>query len=389
MAATKPKIAFVIQRYGLEINGGAEFLCQKLAERMAKIWEIEIITTCANNYQTWENYYQPGAENINGIKVKRFSNDLRDLKKYEEASKALYQSNHPVSWAEFRQWGREAGPFSQELFDYIKTNAQNYDFFFFFTYAYATTLFGLELVAEKSFLVPFAHDDFLINLSVLENFFALPRAIIFSSPSEKRLLGQKFPNLNLKGELGGIGIDLPKNISPINFQKKYGLDGNYLLYLGRVDVGKNCQKLIDYFLQYLAETGRDLKLVLVGQIYMPTSNHPSILMPGFISEAEKNEALAGCLAVINPSIYESLSLILLEAWSFNCPTLVDAKCATTVDQSKRSQCGLWYNNYEEFKLGLEYIINHPDLAKNGQKFIRQNYSWEKIISAYQKVIENY
>ena len=39
------KVAFVVQRYGLEINGGAELHCRWVAEHMNKHWDVEVLTT--------------------------------------------------------------------------------------------------------------------------------------------------------------------------------------------------------------------------------------------------------------------------------------------------------------------------------------------------------
>ena len=38
----KKRVAFVVQRYGLEVNGGAELLTRGLAERISDIYDTEI-----------------------------------------------------------------------------------------------------------------------------------------------------------------------------------------------------------------------------------------------------------------------------------------------------------------------------------------------------------
>ncbi len=53
------KVAFVVQRYGLEISGGAELHCRWVAEHMNKHWEVEVLTTKALDYITWKNHF-PG-----------------------------------------------------------------------------------------------------------------------------------------------------------------------------------------------------------------------------------------------------------------------------------------------------------------------------------------
>ena len=54
---SKENIAFVVVRYGLNINGGAEYHCRMLAERLTNDYNVEVLTTCVDNYRTGENLY--------------------------------------------------------------------------------------------------------------------------------------------------------------------------------------------------------------------------------------------------------------------------------------------------------------------------------------------
>ena len=69
------KIAFVVQRYGEEVNGGAELLCRQVAERLSKYFEVEVITTCAIDYVTWKDEYPSGQDVLNGVVINRFAVD--------------------------------------------------------------------------------------------------------------------------------------------------------------------------------------------------------------------------------------------------------------------------------------------------------------------------
>ena len=49
----KKKLCFVVQRYGVEINGGAEAYTRIYAEKLAKIYDVTAVSTCALDYQEW------------------------------------------------------------------------------------------------------------------------------------------------------------------------------------------------------------------------------------------------------------------------------------------------------------------------------------------------
>src|SRR4030042_1415787 len=67
------KLAFVVQRYGVKLNGGAELHCRWIAEHMRKYSEVEVLTTRALDYITWENHYPCGMGDVNGVPVRCFS----------------------------------------------------------------------------------------------------------------------------------------------------------------------------------------------------------------------------------------------------------------------------------------------------------------------------
>lgn len=69
---SKENIAFVVVRYGLNINGGAEYHCRMLAERLTNDYNVEVLTTCVDNYRTGENLKFKEKEIINKVIVRRF-----------------------------------------------------------------------------------------------------------------------------------------------------------------------------------------------------------------------------------------------------------------------------------------------------------------------------
>jgi len=170
------KIAFVVQRYGLEVNGGAEFHCRLVAEHLSKYFDVEVLTTCAVDYITWKNDYPEGVETLNGVLVRRFPVDYeRDLLKFNKFSEKIFGNIHTCE--DEVEWMKLQGPYSTKLLYYIKNTKDDYTYFIFFTYLYCTTFFGLPLVKEKALLVPTAHDEPPIYLSIFSSLFNNPQAV--------------------------------------------------------------------------------------------------------------------------------------------------------------------------------------------------------------------
>ena len=150
------KIAFVSQRCGHEVNGGAELVCRELATQLIGQFEIEILTTCALDYVTWEDHYKLGVETLDKVKIRRFSVEKnRDITKFDHLSAELHPIRKTASLDQQIEWMKQQGPYAPELFSYIEQNKEEYDLFVFFGYLYAQTYFGLTSVADKSILVPF------------------------------------------------------------------------------------------------------------------------------------------------------------------------------------------------------------------------------------------
>lgn len=378
------KIAFVVQRYGLEVNGGAEFLCRLVAEHLSKYFDIDILTTCAIDYMTWKNEYSPGIETLNGVSVMRFPVDYeRDMPKFSKFSEKIFGNMH--TYEDEIEWMKLQGPYSTKLLDYIKSSKDDYTYFVFFTYLYATTFFGLPLVKEKALLVPTAHDEPPIYLSIFKSLFKSPRGFIYSTEEEKNFVTSQFQVANIPYDIIGVGIDIPDKIDAVSFAQKYNVE-NFFIYVGRIDESKGCKELFDYFIRYKKEKKSPVKLVLLGKPMMKVPKHPDILSLGFVSEQEKFNGIKSAKLLIMPSKYESLSMVLLEAWLCNTAVLVNGKCDVLKGQCIRGNAGLYYENYDEFEGCLDVLlasdVMRNTMGKNGMKFVLENYSWENIENKY-------
>jgi len=378
------KLAFVVQRYGLEVNGGAELLCRTVAEHLSKKISIEIITTCAIDYITWKNEYPPGTSEVNNVTIRRFPVDSpRDIIKFNTFSELIF--NHDHKQDDEIEWMKLQGPYSSELLNYIKENENCYDLFIFFTYLYCTTFFGLPLVSNKAILVPTAHDEKPIYLSIFNVLFHLPQAILYNTEEERRFVNLKFKNESIPHDIIGTGIDVPDTIEPAAFERHYGLK-NFIVYAGRIDESKGSKELFNYFIRYKKEYPSSLKLVLLGKAVMKVPNHPDIFPLGFVSEQDKYNCIMASELLVMPSPFESLSIVLFEAWHCNKPVLVNGNCGVLKGQCIRSNGGLWYTNYDEFKESLEILLKNENMKKNlgenGKRFVDENYRWEIVEEKY-------
>lgn len=388
--------AFVVQRYGPEVNGGAELLCRQVAERLNKIVPVEVLTTCALDHVTWRNEYPVGEMAIHGIPVRRFPVDYQRRQSLFHFLSLLTAHLRPrwlrkILPQKLLQalWMRVQGPYSTQLFNYLKGHVENYAGFVFFTYLYCTTYFGLPPVASKSLLVSTAHDEPYLYLDIFRQVFSSPAGIIYSSSEERDLVQRVFNNEWIPSAVLGVGIEAPSSIDEASFRSKYGVHGDYLLYVGRVDRAKRCQELFDYFLTYFRRTEKAISLVLVGRTTIPIPKHPRIKALGFVPEEYKWGAIAGCRVNVVPSKYESLSLSLLEGLALGKPGLVNGSCDVLKGHIKRCEGGLWYENYETFEQGLNRLLDRTEAAAMGEKgkaYVKDNYCWDRVIQGYQSLL---
>jgi glycosyltransferase involved in cell wall biosynthesis len=384
------KMAFVVQRCGLEVNGGAEQHCLQIAQRMAAHWQTEVITTCALDYMSWENWYPAGLEEIDGALVRRFPVDQpRDVESFNRLSSELLSRQSQTSMEEQENWMRAQGPISSPLFEYLRTEKDSYDAFIFFGYLYATTYFGLPLVAEKSYLAPLAHDEWPIYFKMWDALFSLPNKLIFNSDMEREFLRRRFSQLRLTGPVIGVGIECPGNADPDRFRQTYGLDGPFLLYVGRIDESKGCDEMLDYFTRWQDEYQTTEKLVLAGTEVMPIPFHDNIIHLGFLAESEKWDAMTACDWLLIPSRYESLSMVLLETWSVGRPAIVNGQCDVLMNHCRLSNGGVWYLSYDEWASALTSVdaAAKAVLGRQGQRYVEKNYSWRRVETDYLELVD--
>jgi glycosyltransferase involved in cell wall biosynthesis len=383
------KIAFVVQRYGLEVMGGSELHCRLLAERLAAAGhDISVYTTCAKDYITWKNEYAAGESTLNGVRIRRFEvAGTRDIKSFNEYSDWIFYHDHTE--ADELEWLDRQGPVSPDLLDSLERREAEHDHFIFFTYLYYTTYWGMKKIRGGKTLVPTAHDEPALRLGIMKHVFAAPAAFMFNTESEKAMLGRFFDFEGKYQETVGVGVDFPEGMDSGRFRRTHGLEkAPFALYAGRIEPGKGCRELLDYFLSY-DRRHPGLRLVLIGNLLMELPDHPGIKYLGFLPPEEKNVAMAAAEVTIHPSHFESLCMAAIESLAVRTPILVQEAAEPLKEHCLRGQCGLYYSGVAEFKAALELLCRDSKLrgalGNSGFAYVRQNYAWPIIIAKYEKL----
>ncbi|MCJ7643938.1 MAG: glycosyltransferase family 4 protein [Candidatus Aminicenantes bacterium] len=386
------KIAFVVQRYGKEIIGGSELLCRLIAERLAGAgYAVTVYTTTAKDYVTWKNEYPDGTTILNGVVIKRFRvKKERNIAAFNEFSDWIF--HHPHGPDDEKKWMERQGPYSPRLIEALSKEETGQDLFIFFTYLYYNTYWGLRAVkGENRVLVPTGHDEPALRLDLMKEVFALPRAFVFNTDSEREMLGRHFSFEGKYGDVAGVGIDLPERPGDPGFRWKYGLLSPYILYAGRIEPGKGCRELLDNFLRY-SRKDPELELVFIGNLLMDLPDHPKVRYLGFVSPEDKNDAMASALATVHPSHFESLCMAALESLAVRTPILVQEGADPLKQHCLKGRCGLFYSNYPEFEGGLDLLLRDERLRRalgsNGFDYVSRNYTWPMIIQKYEKLFEH-
>ena len=407
------KIAFIVQRYGAEILGGSEYHCRLIAERLAAKHDVEVLTTCARDYITWENEYPEGNDRIRGVTVRRFKNArTRDITAFNQYSDWIF--HHPHTREDEMSWLEQQGPWCPALHRVPEPQPPP---------VRRADLLHLSLRADGARAwtsirraASWCRRRTTSRRSTCRSTTRCsrrpPRSP--STPRSRRTFSRRrSSSARSAEETVGCGVDLMqdqaqpddpepeddeelhKRLAPhlrargAQFRRRHRLQGQFLLYGGRIDAGKGCEELIEYFTSY-KEQGGEAQLALMGVKLMQLPEVPWVRFAGLLSERERLQALEAATIVVVPSPYESLSLLALEAMAVGTPVLCNARAEVLVEHCLKSNAGLFYQDRDEFvecaKLLLADERLRDRMGRNGKEYIKRNYRWDVIMSKYDRLI---
>ena len=387
------KLLYVVQRYGDDIVGGSEAACRQFAEALTTAGHsVEVLTSCARSYVTWEDSYEPGTTVINGVTVHRLPVvDKRYPEKFGPTDIWLMSEQSSPLLFEHERWALLMGPEVQGLRTWLIDNADRFDVAIFMTYLYSTATKGIPALAGRLPVVfqPTAHDEPSFRVPLFESTFRLPDSFLFFTPEEQRVVQERF-NIEAEGRVIGIGIEMSPLVSSADtFRARFNLgDHPYLVYVGRLDPMKGVRQLCDFFIEMKKQYPSELKLVLAGDSLVDLPQHEDILVTGFLDEADKHAAIAGSLALVQSSYFESFSIVLCEAWVQNRPALVQGASTVLRGQAMRSAGAIPYEGYAEFEQAVMMLLENPLLAdemgRNGRQYVEDTYEWAHVLKGFEE-----
>jgi glycosyltransferase involved in cell wall biosynthesis len=358
------RLLVVVQRYGSEIAGGSEQAARLYATQLVgRGHDVDVLTSCARSYVDWANEYAAGREELEGVTVHRLpvARVRRDRFFGPLNGRAVY-GNKPVPVHLQRQWMQEQGPLVPGLAGWIEERAGGYDATIFFTYLYFTAWSGIPAAWHRAPIVfhPTAHDEPPLYLPLFDPMFRMASAFAYFTEEEADLVAERF-RVRAPGAVIGIGQDLDVGADPAAFRAAHGLgDAPYLLYVGRVDPGKGSDELYDFFVAYKSRNPGPLRLVIVGEPVKPLPPHPDLTVTGFVDDDVKNSAMAGALALVHPSYFESFGMN---------P----------------------YRGYGEFEAAVDRLSGDPGLQRRlgeqGRRYVEDNYRWDVVLDRYQDLLD--
>lgn len=384
------RIAFVTPRTGPGVLGGAEaVMAEAAAGFAARGHEVEVLATCALDHYSWANELPAGAQQENGLLVRRFPVVRHPSRAALKAQLSVQNGvlpdyDHQVSWLGFQ--------FSVPgMFEYLVRHGESYDAIVFAPYLFWSTSVCLPMVAERAVLIPCLHDELYARLEVLRPVFESPAMIWFLSAPEHELahrLGPVAPGHSVTG--AGVPVPPLDGYQPQRFRDKFKVDKPFLLYAGRREEGKGTAWMLEAFAQLVSEGGPDVDLVVLGKgdLTGPLANFPPevkdrVIDAGYVPDELRNDAFSAALAYVQPSTMESFSRTIMEAWLAGTPVLANSHSEVVAWHCLRSGGGLTFSGGRDLSAQVRRLIAEPslapDMAAAGRAYVLEHYTWPVVI----------
>lgn len=381
----KGTIAFVPPRYGEGVVGGAEAVLTEMAHGLAaRGWDVEVLTTCAQDHYTWANHFPAGTSRDGDVTVTRFPivKDTPGAHRAELHARIL--AGERLSISEEQLWVNDSMRVP-ELWHHVLDQGHRYRAIVLAPYMFWTTFAVGQLHPDRTILMPCLHDEPEARLRIFQPLFAGARGIWFLSEPEAELAAEIFP-LPTRTAVVGAGMALPERYDPDGFRRRHGIDGSFVYYAGRREGAKSWPELVDAYAEMRRTRGLELQLVTsgIGPVDVP-DEHPydGIVDLGFVTDDERNDAMAAATAYVQPSALESFSRTVLEAFAAGTAVVANAAGAVVAWHVDRTGAGVTYENRHQLVEALAAVAEQPAafdaLATGARAYVEAHYRPDVVL----------
>lgn len=182
-----------------------------------------------------------------------------------------------------------------------------------------------------------------------------------------------------------------------DLRKKFGIDKNYILFVGTLQPRKNIIKLIEAFSKIERE---NLILVIVGKkgwLYEDILSAPQkfgvlerIKFLDFVEDKDLPSLYQNATCFVLPSLYEGFGLPVLEAMKYGCPVLV-SNVSSLPEAGGDAAIYFDPKDANDIKEKIEKVISNPklrsEMIEKGKLQIKK-FSWEKTARETLRVLES-
>jgi glycosyltransferase involved in cell wall biosynthesis len=390
------KVLFVIHRYGRDVAGGAEQACRQLSIRLAgRGHHVEVLTSAAASYVDWADACELGDADDAGVLVHRLGvRSRRDAGRFASLSSRVLTGQYPPPWSLQRAWFDAQGP-DIDVTSWLLEHRCEFDVVVALSYLYRPTHDAVAAAAGVCPVVvlPLAHDEPPLRLAASRPALQAADRLVFLTEQEEALVRRRVPSA-APGVVIGLGVDdvtRPGDRAISEVARRLGIgQPGWLLCLGRLDPSKGTMELVEWYRE-ARRRGRDLPtLVMAGEPANPIVATDGIVPVGVVDEADKAALLAGASVLVQPSPFESFSLVLAEAWSMGTPVLAQGRNEVLAAHVARSGGGVSYRGFAEFDTALQLLLADDDclrrLGAAGRRYVDDGGRWPTVIDRYEALL---
>ncbi|MGU3469230.1 glycosyltransferase family 4 protein [Methylobacterium sp. C33D] len=365
---------FVIPWFGT-FAGGAERAIYDWARLLSdQGCDVRVFTTASQSpYKDWVLHQDPPGEYIcNGIRTIKFRVSDENFEDWKSLAAKIDGGYRPTE--DEQNYFFRYGIFSDDLAEAVRALPEQCNVIvgpYFQALAHQT----LSTNPGRCILFSAFHDEAPFHWKPVSDMIENARSVLFLTDEEQDLALRQHPGAMAK--IGGRGklVQLPVNCSLATPPSKR--HENYVLYIGRIERGKNLKELIEWHRKGYQGANNPPRLLVAGTGDVDLVDPQVATYVGLVSEEDKIRLIKSAVALVNPSLNESFSYVLMEAWAQAVPVIVHESCSVTSSHIYRARAGFAVGSAADYAAAVDFLSiqdNREDFGMSGFRYVTRNFN---------------